>query len=82
MAASYPLAVDQGETFRLSLVYAVPGTTPSDPVVPVDITDYTGRMQIREKYGSPVLAEATTENGGISISGHRALPCAACPTPP
>ena len=69
MAASYPLAVDQGETFRLSLVYAVPGTTPSDPVVPVDITDYTGRMQIREKYGSPVLAEATTENGGISISG-------------
>ena len=69
MAASYPLAVDQGETFRLSLVYAYPGPTPGDPVEPIDITDYTARMQVREKYASPVLAEATTENGGIEIVG-------------
>lgn len=69
MAASYPLKVDQGETFRLSLVYALPGPTSDDPVVPIDITDYTARMQIREKYASPVLVEATTENGGIEIVG-------------
>ena len=69
MAAVYPLTIDQGETFRLTLVYALPGATPSDPPVPIDITGATGRMQVREKYGSPVLAEASSENDGIAIEG-------------
>lgn len=35
---------------------------------PVPLTDYTARMQIREKLDSPtVLLELTTENGGIVI---------------
>lgn len=69
MAAVYPLTIDQGETFRLVLVYALPGATESDPPVPIDITGATGLMQVREKYGSPVLAEASSENGGIVIEG-------------
>lgn len=67
MAAVYPLLVDQGETFRLSLVYATPGASEADPPVPVDLTGATAAMQVRERYGATVLAEITTENGGISI---------------
>lgn len=69
MAAVYPLKLDQGETFRLALVYALPGETPEDLPVAVDISGATVKMQVREKYGSPVLAEATTENGGVVIDG-------------
>lgn len=69
MAAVYPLKLDQGETFRLALVYALPGDGPDAFPVPIDITGARAKMQVREKYGSPVLAEATTENGGITIEG-------------
>lgn len=35
---------------------------------PVDLTGYTGRMQIRQKVDSPdIILNLTTENGGIEI---------------
>jgi len=39
----------------------------TDDGVPVDLTGYTARMQIREKPGSTILDELTTDNGRITI---------------
>lgn len=37
--------------------------------IPVDLTGYTARMQLRTKVDSPdIIHELTTENGGITIS--------------
>jgi hypothetical protein len=37
---------------------------------PVNLTDYTARMQVRESIDAPtVLMELTTENGGITLGG-------------
>lgn len=59
------LFIDQGATFRKRLVWST-GT----PAVPVDLTGYTARMQIRADIASPtVLHELTTENGGITLGG-------------
>jgi len=69
MAGVYPLAIDQGETLRLSVVYATPAVEPETEPTPIDLSGATARMQVREKYGSPVLAEITTENGGLTING-------------
>jgi hypothetical protein len=69
MAAVYPLTIDQGETFRLSMIYATPADAPVTTPVPINLTGAVARMQIREKYGSPVLVEITTENHGITIIG-------------
>lgn len=33
--------------------------------LPIDLSNFTGRMQIREKIDSPVIHELTTANGGI-----------------
>lgn len=40
------------------------------PAVPVDLTGYTARLQIRETAGAadPPWANLTTENGGITIT--------------
>lgn len=68
MAAVYPLNIDQGETFRLGLTYAT-ATSSGTTYNAVDLTGATGRMQVREKYGSPVLAEANSDNRGVIIDG-------------
>lgn len=57
------LGIDQGETYRLFISYALPPSE-DEPQVPIDITGCSARMQVREKYGSPVLVELTTEEGG------------------
>ena len=63
------LGIDQGETYNLEVAYASPSADPDAPSEPIDLTGCTARMQMREKYGSPVLLEANTENGGIDIDG-------------
>lgn len=35
----------------------------------MDITGWTAKMQVRERPGSPLLMELSTENGGIVITG-------------
>lgn len=70
MAANYPLKIDQGETFRLSLVYTGPAVDGVELGEPIDLTNASARMQVREGYGKPVLVEITSdENGGITIGG-------------
>lgn len=55
-AGVYDFTLEQGTDFEL-------------PVrVPMDLTGYSARMQVRAKAGDPVVAlSLTTENGGITI---------------
>jgi hypothetical protein len=56
--------VVQGDNFDINLVYKS-----SDGSV-VDLTDYTVRMDVRDRPGGKVLcASATESNNGISIDG-------------
>lgn len=58
-AAKLKLRIEQGATFRQSLDWRTNG-------VPVNLTGYTARMQMRNPIDSPtVIHELTTENGGI-----------------
>ena len=59
----YIMVCPQGATFSKQLTYTIDDT-------PVDLTSYTARMQVREKYTSKTAAvNLTTENGGISLGG-------------
>jgi hypothetical protein len=59
----YNMICPQGATFSKQLTYAIDGD-------PVDLTTFTARMQVREKYTSKVaVASLTTENGGIELGG-------------
>jgi len=60
----YPITIVQGVDFYLTLTLLL-----SDKVTPRDLTGYTGKMQIRRTLESDeVIAELTTENGGIQIT--------------
>lgn len=70
-AAEYDLYVEQGATFRLTMIYGrKDGTYDADGnanVIPYDLTGCVARMQIRQRRSSEVLIAATTTNGGIVI---------------
>lgn len=67
MATTANLTILQGETFRWDFVVANPPADPESEPVPWDFTDCTARMQVRTKYGSDILLELTTENGGLTV---------------
>lgn len=59
---TYNLNIRQGETFRREITWSIGG-------VPVNLTGYEGRMQIRPSTSSLVVwHELTTENGGIEFN--------------
>jgi hypothetical protein len=61
--ATVNLTIYQGSTFSQEFQWKS-----GDPAVPVDLTGYAARMQIREKISSPnYIVNLTTENGGIVI---------------
>lgn len=61
MAAKLKLKIDQGATFIKPFTWKAAG-------VPVNMTGYTARMQMREELDADTtIIELTTENGGISI---------------
>lgn len=63
MAAIHPITIEQGATFRLSLIWKSGG-------VPVDITGWTARMMVKRRYGDTApLLSFTTENGAIVLGG-------------
>ena len=62
------LTINQGETFRQSFTWQTQ-PVPTTPATPVDLTGYTARMQIRQNYGQPVIAELNTTNNGIVLGG-------------
>ena len=56
--------VIQGDTFTIVVTYKNPNGSV------IDITDFTARMDVRDKPGGKVLcASATENNGGIVIDG-------------
>lgn len=53
----------QGSTILKQITYTIDD-------VPVNLTGYTARMQVRESHASPVVVlELTTENGRITLGG-------------
>jgi len=61
-AGTYDLTIEQNATFQISVFW----TTSTTPPVPINVTGYTAKMQIRPAVGDPtVLATLTTSNGGI-----------------
>lgn len=63
-AATYDILIEQGATFQLNLVYK------DSAGVPIDVSGYTARMQVRRTYDAPTaLLNLTTENGAITLGG-------------
>ena len=62
-AHPYPIKIDQGGTWNLSLTYKINST-------PVNLTGFTASMMVRKNYtdANPILT-LTTENGGIVLGG-------------
>lgn len=59
--------IRKGATFKHRYTYSIRPTI-NDPAVPVDMTGWTARAQIREKEDSAVaLLSLTTENGMIAL---------------
>lgn len=71
-AQTKPLFIEQGATFTLGFVYCQPGPTVDgvvQPGDPYDLTDWIARMQLRKNQQSPILIDASTENGKITLGG-------------
>ena len=63
-AAEYSFEIEQGASFYKRVAWK------DSAGVPVDLTSYTARMQVRQSVASPVvLFELTTENGRIVLGG-------------
>lgn len=59
----YNMVCPQGATFNKVMTYSING-------VDVDLTGYSARMQVREKYNSTTKnLDLTTSNGGIVLGG-------------
>jgi hypothetical protein len=63
-AANYNLLIEQGATFTLSILWK------DNDNNPIDITNYSARMQIRKTYESdPVISLTSDLGGGITLGG-------------
>lgn len=62
MADTYDISIKQGATFRLAVTYKIDG-------VPVDMTGFSARMQLRPAYDSKLLVTNLTSavSGGLTI---------------
>ena len=55
------LTLEQGATWNVSLTY-------TDALnVPIALTPFRAHMQVRRRFGSPVLLDLSTENGSITL---------------
>jgi hypothetical protein len=62
MAANYDIVCDQGATFQRVFTWQ------DSTGVPVNISGYTARMQVRATVSSStILLSFTTENGGLTL---------------
>ncbi len=59
-----PLIVEQGATFNKRFTWKA-----GSPAVPVDISNYLARMQIKDKKGGTSLVDLTEANGRITRDG-------------
>ena len=64
MAVVYNTIIDQGADWFFTVTYADPSGTP------INITDYTAKMQMRVEPNSPTaVLTLSTEDGSITIDG-------------
>jgi hypothetical protein len=66
ISLDFPLIIEQGATFSLPISYKDADN------LPVNLSGYTAKMQIRKTPGSeddPLIDLSTDQGGGISISG-------------
>jgi len=65
MSGKRKLTLEQGATWSRVLTWEIPRG------VPVDLSNYSARMQIRETYESstPLLSLTTAVGGGITLGG-------------
>jgi hypothetical protein len=62
---SFTLRIQQGATFTKSFIWKA-----GRPPMPVDLTGWTARLQMRSEIdAATVLLSLTTENGGITLGG-------------
>lgn len=62
------ITIYQGSTFSKELQWSTQASE-TDPKIPVNITGYKFRMQVREKIKDETFVlELTTENGGVIIT--------------
>ncbi len=66
-AGTLDILIEQGSTFQKKLTWVDDST----PGVPIDITGYTARMQLREELDDPdpPIIELTDGNGRITLGG-------------
>lgn len=57
----HDIEIHQGATFVVGFSYIDPNG------VPINLTGWVARMQVRDRIGGRVLADLTTENGSIVI---------------
>ena len=63
-AGTYNIVCDQGATLSRVITWKNSAGTP------INLTSYTARMQVRERYdATTTLLSLTTENGGITLGG-------------
>lgn len=60
---------EQGATFTYQFLWQKETTPGSDVFVPVDLTGFTAKMQVRKKAGDPVILELSTANSRITLGG-------------
>lgn len=64
-AGKLNIVIEQGTTFNPVLTY----TDNSEPAVPINLTGYTARMQIRLKQTDTNFIEELTDGNGITLGG-------------
>ena len=70
VAFNVKLLMERGATFRKTMIWKTGDLTQPSTMTPVDITGYTGKMQVRSDVSSSaVLFELSTVNGRITLGG-------------
>ena len=62
-AGNYDILIEQGATFLFNITYKNSAGTP------INLTGYTARMQVRQKYSSPTTLLSFTSAGGNIVLG-------------
>jgi hypothetical protein len=58
---------EAGANFNYDLIWQKENPVGSGLFVPVDLTGFSAKMQVRKNTGSPVIIELSTTNGRITI---------------
>jgi hypothetical protein len=64
--ATFNMSCYQGATFGYTFTWTV---TSGTVTTPVDLTNYSARMQVRRTYDSTAIALGLTSGSGISLGG-------------